>query len=145
MSSPANSAISDWKNSRANGENIVASGGAIAGLGMYTLGEILGPGQAEAAGLDTIARISPKMLRSFSGQKGTATLAEAAEEMVKKGYAYPKLAADGFSVERPQRFWGVTPDLDDVARMDRIRYVQRIMTPGAQAQILILSIRANIS
>ena len=133
---PADTIKSNIESKWGNNWSKFASVGAIAGLGMYTLGEILGPGQAEAAGLDTIARISPKMLRSFSGQKGTATLAEAAEEMVKKGYAYPKLAADGFSVERPQRFWGVTPDLDDVARMDRIRYVQRIMTPGAQAQIL---------
>jgi len=133
---PADQIKTELQSKWGNSWSKYASVAAITGLGMYTLGEILGTSQAEAAGLDPVVKIVPKMLRSFAGQKGTATLEEAAKEMVEKGYAYPKLAADGFSVDRPQRFWGMTPDLNDIARMDKIKYVQGAMTPGAQAQVL---------
>ena len=46
MSSPANSAISDWKNSRANGENIVASGGraVLGSMGVTSIPKIISAG-----------------------------------------------------------------------------------------------------
>jgi len=46
MSSPANSAISDWKNSRANGENIVASGGraVLGSMGVTSIPKMISAG-----------------------------------------------------------------------------------------------------
>jgi hypothetical protein len=46
MSSPANSAISDWKNSRANGENIIASGGraVLGSMGVTSIPKMISAG-----------------------------------------------------------------------------------------------------
>jgi hypothetical protein len=109
---------------------------AVTGLGMATVGDLIGPAKADAAGLDATTRIVPKMLRAFAEQRGVRSFEEAITEMAEKGYAFGKLTDDGYGVATTQKFWGMTPDVSDVKRMNEIHYIQDKMTPGAQAQIL---------
>ena len=107
---------------------------AVTGLGMTAIGSFLSPGEAEAGMIDTAAKIVPRMLREMQAVTGKS-VKEVATQMYEAGYAYPERIANTFRL-RTQKFWGMTPAIEDISRKERIPWFQSIMTPGGIGQVL---------